>query len=99
MNNFVLATCLLAACALVPAARGQNEPRRITNIAVNDDARCKKEVNQYVDVLQFVRQSAGEHVSAKVMNNYVPQNQLNQLISGSGYCAAAQLLRDKRATR
>ncbi len=68
-------------------------------VAAADDARCKKEVNQYIEALQFVRQSAGDEVSAKVMNNYVAVGQLNQLVSSSGYCAGAQLLREKRATR
>lgn len=64
-----------------------------------DDARCKKEVNQYVEAVQFVSQSAGDEVGAKVMNNYVTVGQLNQLVSNNGYCAGAQLLREKRALR
>ena len=68
-------------------------------VAGVDDVRCKKEVNQYIEALQFVRQSAGEEVGARVMNNYVAVGQLNQLVSSSGYCAGAQLLREKRATR
>ena len=68
-------------------------------VAGVDDARCKKEVNQYIEALQFVRQSAGDEVGARVMNNYVAVGQLNQLVSSSGYCAGAQLLREKRATR
>lgn len=64
-----------------------------------DDARCKKDVTQYAETLQFVRQSAGEQVSAKVMSSYVPIDQLNQVVGTAGYCAGAQLLRDKKALR
>lgn len=64
-----------------------------------DDSRCKKEVNQYIDALRFVRQSAGDQLSARVMNSYVDIDQLNQIVSSDGACAGAALLRDKRALR
>lgn len=62
-----------------------------------DDSRCKKDVGQYLDALRFVHQSAGGEVSARVMNSFVDLGQLNRTISAQGYCAAAGLLREKRA--
>ena len=68
-------------------------------VTSNDDARCRKNVAQYTETLQFVRQSTGEQLSAKVMSSYVPLEQLNQAVSSLGYCAGEQLLRDKKALR
>ena len=80
-------------------ATAQTDTKNTIKTASNDDARCKKNVIQYSEALQFVRQSAGEQVSSKVMGNYVPLDQLNQVVSSSGYCAGEQLLRDKKALR
>lgn len=94
---------LVAACAHVTSFAAlndaKNEFKTATKIAGNEDARCKKDVAQYTETLQFVRQSAGEQVNAKVMSQYVSLDQLNQVLSSAGYCAAAQLLRDKKDLR
>ena len=90
---------LLAACAHINSATAQIDTKNGIKIASNDDTRCKKNVAQYTQTLQFVRQSAGEQVSAKVMSNYVPLEQLNQVVNSSGFCAGEQLLRDKKALR
>lgn len=94
---------LVVVCAHITAFAALNDARNefktVTKIAINDDARCKRDVAQYTETLQFVRQSAGEQVSAKVMSNYVSLDQLNQVVSSAGHCAAAQLLRDKKALR
>ena len=94
---------LIAACAQFNLATAQidakNESKMGIKVASNDETRCKKDVAQYTEALQFVRQSAGEQLSTKVMSNYVPLDQLNQVVATSGVCAAAQLLRDKKALR
>ena len=98
-----IAIFLIAACAHVTVFSAPNDNKNDSKNGIkvvgNDDARCKKDVTQYTETLKFVRQSAGEQVSAKVMSNYVPLDQLNQLVSSAGHCAAAQLLRDKKALR
>ena len=94
-----VAIFLVAACAHIHWATAQIDTKNSIKIASNDDARCKKNVIQYTEALQFVRQSAGEQLSAKVMSSYVPLEQLNQVVSSSGYCAGEQLLRDKKALR
>ncbi len=96
---FKIATFLVAACAYIQTATAQIDAKNGIKIAGNDDTRCKKNVAQYAEALQFVRQSAGEQLGAKVMSNYVPLEQLNQVISNSGYCAGEQMLRDKKALR
>lgn len=70
-----------------------------TKIASLDEARCKKDVHQYIETVQFVTQSAGKDVGDKVMNKYVSIEQLGQLVSNSGYCPAAKLLKERQATR
>ena len=96
---FTFAIFLVAACAHINSATAQIDTKNGIKIASNDDTRCKKNVAQYTQTLQFVRQSAGEQVSAKVMSNFVPLEQLNQVVNSSGFCAGEQLLRDKKALR
>ena len=98
-KSFISAIFLIAVCAHINLATAQTDTKNTIKTASNDDARCKKNVIQYSEALQFVRQSAGEQVSSKVMGNYVPLDQLNQVVSSSGYCAGEQLLRDKKALR
>ena len=94
-KHFAIALIFVATCAGSASATGKNDVKT----ADLDDARCKKEVAQYVEVLQFVRQSAGDQLGDQVMKNYVGIEQLKQTAASSGPCAAAQLLREKRATR
>ena len=96
---FAFAIVLIAFSAHINSATAHIEINNGIKVASNDDARCRKNVAQYTETLQFVRQSAGEQLSAKVMSSYVPLDQLNQVVSSSGYCAGEQLLRDKKALR
>ena len=100
-QKIAIALIAVSACISTLAAPNdiKNDSKNGVKLAGNDDTRCKKEVTQYTETLQFVRQSAGEQVSAKVMSSYVPLDQLNQLVSSAGYCAGSQLLRDKKALR
>ena len=102
-SRTILAICLIAVTANVNLLAApndiRNEPRSGIKDASSDDARCKKDVVRYIETVQFLRQSAGEQVSAKVMSSYVPIEQLNQVVSRNGLCAGAQLLRDKKAPR
>ena len=98
-KSFLFAIFLIAAYAHIHSATAQIDTKNSIKVASNDDARCKKNVAQYTETLQFLRQSAGEQVSSKVMGNYVPLEQLNQVVSSSGYCAGERLLRDKKALR
>ena len=98
-NVFTFAIFLIAFCTHAQSATAQIDVNNGIKIAVNDDARCKKSVAQYTETLQFVRQSAGDQLGAKVMSSYVPLDQLNQVVNSLGYCAGEQLLRDKKALR
>ena len=106
-KTFVHAIFLAITCAYMNTVTAQidtkndpkNDPKYDVKVASNDDVRCKRNVTQYIEALQFVRQSAGEQLSAKVMSNYVPLEQLNQVVSSMGYCSGEQLLRDKKALR
>ena len=98
-NVFTNAIFVIALSACIHSALAQTDARSSIRIASNDDTRCKRNVAQYTETLQFVRQSAGEQLGAKVMGNYVPLEQLNQMVNNAGYCAAEQLLRDKKALR
>ncbi len=97
ITQLVIATGL--ALSVTSLAAAPYDAKNDVKTASLDDARCKKEVSQYREALHFVRQSAGDQVSTRVMNNYVSVGQLDQLVADSGHCAGAQLLREKRANR
>jgi hypothetical protein len=88
MKVFIFATFLAAACAYSDWAIARIDPKDELKNRIktgsNDDARCKKSVTQHTETLHFVRQSAGDLVIAKVTSNYVPIEQLNQVMSSSG---------------
>jgi hypothetical protein len=65
----IIAALLIAACTHINWATAQTDTKNSIKIASNDDTRCRKNVVQYTETLQFVRQSAGEQVSAKVMSS------------------------------
>ena len=102
-KTFVHAIFLAITCAYMNTVTAQidtkNDPKYGARTDSNNDTRCKRNVTQYIEALQFVHQSAGEQLSAKVMSNYVPLEQLNQVVSSMGYCSGEQLLRDKKALR
>ena len=90
---------IIASCAQIHSATAQTEIKSGIKVTSLDDARCKKNVAQYAETMQFLRQSAGEQLSTKVMSSYVSLEQLSQVVNNSGYCAGEQLLRDKKAVR
>lgn len=99
MKTALTIAMFLAACTQINTATAQIDTKTGIKIASNDDARCRKNVTQYTETMQFLRQSAGEQISTKVMGNYVPLEQLNQVVNSSGFCAGEQLLRDRKALR
>jgi hypothetical protein len=100
MKNSSLACFVLLATALTSTWASRPMDAKVdTKIASLDEARCKKDVNQYIETLQFVNQTAGKDVGDKVMSKYVSIDQLGQLVSNSGYCPAAKLLKEKQAFR
>jgi hypothetical protein len=101
MKKFIALSALAALMTTASFVQAQTagaaaDAKGVVKVALNDETRCKKEIRDYTEALKFVRESAGDQVSAKVMSNYVPLEQLNQVVANSGSCAGAQLLRDKR---
>jgi len=80
------------------AAAPTDKPGDI-KLAQTSDARCRKDVKDYLDTLRFVRESAGASIGDRVAGGYVTEAQLTQVVDSQGPCAGAQLLRDKRAVR
>jgi|GEM_PF-5453196 len=89
-----LATSCLSAQAQPVALKTADE-----RLAPVSETRCRKDVNDYVDAMRFVRQAAGEQIGNRVAKGYVSEDVLSRLTATQGPCAAAQLLRDKGASR
>ena len=81
------------------AAAAPNDKPGDIKLAQASDARCRKDVKDYLDTLRFVREAAGDSIGNRVAGGFVSEAQLNQLVDAQGPCAASQLLRDKRAVR
>lgn len=62
-------------------------------------ARCEKEVREYLDVLQFIRNAAGSQIGGRVAAGYVDEQTVREIQDKQGSCAAAELIRAKIATR
>jgi hypothetical protein len=92
----------LVFATLQAGAQQQQQPsarKDDVKLAQAGDTRCRKEVKDYVEALRFVRQAAGTQVGDKVAGGYIAEPELDRVVSGQGYCAAAQLLRDRGAPR
>lgn len=61
-------------------------------------ARCEKEVREYLDVLQFIRNAAGSQIGGRVAASYVDEKTVREIQDKQGSCAAAELIRAKTAT-
>ncbi|MDO8769929.1 MAG: hypothetical protein Q7K57_14730 [Burkholderiaceae bacterium] len=90
---FLAAVCVLAQAQPV-ARKGADE-----RVAQLSESRCNKEIRDYVDAVRFVRQAAGEQIGDRVVKSYVSEGELSRWVTAQGPCAAAQLLRDKGASR
>jgi len=62
------------------------------------DARCDKEVRDYLNALEFIRNAAGPQISGRVASSYVDEKVVRDTQAKQGSCTAAQLIRDKTAT-
>jgi hypothetical protein len=93
-SRFVLALSLVCATS----AFAQNGSTR-ADASQPVDARCRKDVKDYLETLKFVRQTAGEQIGMQVARGYLSEEQLNQRVSTEGPCSASQLLRQKGAIR
>lgn len=88
----------LSACQVFgqPAAA---RPQAAASLPAAADARCQREVREYVETLKFIRQSAGDLTGDRVAARYIGEPELQRVVAAQGACAAAQLIRDKSASR
>jgi len=94
-QGYAVALLAVSLAAGAQPARQKDEER----VAQSTDARCRKEVKDYVDTLRFVRQTAGEQIGDRVASGFITELELSRVVVAQGPCAAAQLLRDKGAGR
>ena len=76
-----------------------SKPDETLKVAQAGDARCRKEVKDYVGTLAYLRQAAGAQIGDRVAGGYVTEAELDKVVSTQGHCAAARMLRDKRTPR
>ena len=60
---------------------------------------CQKEVKDYLGALQFVRQTSGTEIGTRVEQAFANEKEVTQLVAQQGHCAAARMLRERRAPR
>lgn len=93
--------CAWVSLAAALTAGGQAIAQQPVRVAADGggEARCRKDVKEYLDTMNFLRQNAGNQISDKVAVGFVSEARLQQVASSQGACAAAQLLREKGAPR
>ncbi|AMO24540.1 hypothetical protein GCM10027034_11740 [Ramlibacter solisilvae] len=93
-QRIVLAALVLAALPATAQVRKDD-----IKVAQADDARCRKEVKDYLETLRFVRTSAGSAIGSRVAGSFVSEGELDRVVQSQGYCVGAQLLRTKGTPR
>lgn len=89
-----IAIALVAALAAT-GAHAQSGKEQVA--AMN--ARCDREVRDYLETMKFIRQSAGAQIGDRVAAGFVDEASLRKVQDGQGSCAAAQMIREKTARR
>lgn len=98
MNVRMMSTLGALAVAMAAASALAQQPVRVAADG-SGEARCRRDVKEYLDTMNFLRQNAGNQISDKVAVGFVSEARLQQVASAQGPCAAAQLLREKGAPR
>jgi hypothetical protein len=86
---------LAAALAVVCLSALGDQPKSQGSVA----AHCEKDVRDYVQAIQFIRESAGSQISGRVVAGYVDERTVREVQQNQGVCAAADLIRTKTASR
>ena len=93
---------LAVAVALATPALAQQPLAMKTDLKLAQapsDSRCRKDVKDYVETLRLLRDTAGSQTGDLVAGAFISEADLDRTVRASGHCAAAQQLREKRATR
>lgn len=98
MRIIILATLASALAFPVLAQQPTAQPGMV-KVAQASDARCRKDVKDYVDTLRLLRETAGSQTGDLVAGAFVSEAELDRVVQAQGPCAAAQMLRDKRGAR
>lgn len=88
----IVAAAALSVLCMV--AHGEDPKSQVTAAS-----RCDKEVREYLQVIQYIRESAGAQISSRVAAGYVDEKSLREVQEKQGSCAAAELIRTKTASR
>jgi len=97
-NNLILASLALAIAVAAPAW-SQQSGGAIKIAQASPDSSCRKEVKEYLDTMRLLRDTGGAQVGDMVANGLVAESEVERTAQGQGPCAAAQLIREKRARR
>ena len=99
-TNVILASLALPlAVACAAPAWAQQSGGAIKMAQASPDLSCRKEVKEYLDTMRLLRDTGGAQVGDMVANGLVAESEVEKAAQGQGFCAAAQLIRDKRARR
>jgi hypothetical protein len=81
-------------------AAAQARPAQATQAKMGAPAEppgCEKAVKDYVNAMRFIREASGANIAGRVEQAYLNEDQIAQISSQQGYCAAAQALKNKGA--
>ncbi|WP_141510995.1 hypothetical protein [Ramlibacter sp. WS9] len=85
------------------SAFAQQAPRPVAtpevSVPLTREERCRVEISNYLGTIQFLRWTAGQQIGDKVAKGYVSEMELDKLVAEKGPCGAAQVLKEKGATR
>ena len=89
---------VLLATPVVALAQGTAPREEGIKVSQLNEARCRKDVRDYLEAMRLVRTTAGQ-IGEKVATGLVSEDLVTNISTTQGPCAAAQLLRERRMTR
>lgn len=92
MNRNLLSLSLLCLLALQAKAQNQTQVASPTPVL----AACQSDVSKFEQVVAVVRQSHGEKRANDLREKLLPSKEADEVLSQSGQCGLARLLRAKK---
>jgi hypothetical protein len=91
---------MLLGCATLAGAQAQAPAgKAAVEVAQFDEGRCRREVREYVDTIQYLKRTAGASIGDRVAEGYLAPAEVERIAASRGPCAAAQALRAKGTPR
>ena len=96
MNRNLLSVLMLSVLALQANAQGHSPAVSPTVSPTPVSATCQMDISKFEQVVDVVRHSHGDKVANELREKLLPSKEADDVLSQSGQCGLARLLRTKK---